>query len=245
MYDYNGKVAVVTGAAQGIGACIAERFLREGADVVMLDLKEDVLVSKAAEIDQEREHTMVLPLDVADYDAVADAFRKITERYGKVDILVNNAGITRDAMAHKMTPEQFDMVLKVSLYGAFNCSRQVIAGMKERNYGRIISLSSLANRGNIGQLNYSSAKAAIVGFTKTLSMELAANGITVNCVAPGMIYTDIIKTVPDKVQEQMKAMVPAKRFGQPEEVANLVAFLASDEAAYISGQSINITGGWH
>lgn len=245
MYDYNGKVAVVTGAAQGIGACIAERFLREGADVVMLDLKEDVLVSKAAEIDPEREHTMVLPLDVADYDAVADAFRKITERYGKVDILVNNAGITRDAMAHKMTPEQFDMVLKVSLYGAFNCSRQVIAGMKERNYGRIISLSSLANRGNIGQLNYSSAKAAIVGFTKTLSMELAANGITVNCVAPGMIYTDIIKTVPDKVQEQMKAMVPAKRFGQPEEVANLVAFLASDEAAYISGQSINITGGWH
>ena len=245
MYDYNGKVAVVTGAAQGIGACIAERFLREGADVVMLDLKEDVLVSKAAEIDQEREHTMVLPLDVADYDAVADAFRKITERYGKVDILVNNAGITRDAMAHKMTPEQFDMVLKVSLYGAFNCSRQVIAGMKERNYGRIISLSSLANRGNIGQLNYSSAKAAIVGFTKTLSMELAANGITVNCVAPGMIYTDIIKSVPDKVQEQMKAMVPAKRFGQPEEVANLVAFLASDEAAYISGQSINITGGWH
>lgn len=245
MYDYNGKVAVVTGAAQGIGACIAERFLREGADVVMLDLKEDVLVSKAAEIDPEREHTMVLPLDVADYDAVADAFRKITERYGKVDILVNNAGITRDAMAHKMTPEQFDMVLKVSLYGAFNCSRQVIAGMKERNYGRIISLSSLANRGNIGQLNYSSAKAAIVGFTKTLSMELAANGITVNCVAPGMIYTDIIKSVPDKVQEQMKAMVPAKRFGQPEEVANLVAFLASDEAAYISGQSINITGGWH
>lgn len=245
MYDYNGKVAVVTGAAQGIGACIAERFLREGADVVMLDLKEDVLVSKAAEIDPEREHTMVLPLDVADYDAVADAFRKNTERYGKVDILVNNAGITRDAMAHKMTPEQFDMVLKVSLYGAFNCSRQVIAGMKERNYGRIISLSSLANRGNIGQLNYSSAKAAIVGFTKTLSMELAANGITVNCVAPGMIYTDIIKTVPDKVQEQMKAMVPAKRFGQPEEVANLVAFLASDEAAYISGQSINITGGWH
>lgn len=245
MYDYNGKVAVVTGAAQGIGACIAERFLREGADVVMLDLKEDVLVSKAAEIDPEREHTMVLPLDVADYDAVADAFRKITERYGKVDILVNNAGITRDAMAHKMTSEQFDMVLKVSLYGAFNCSRQVIAGMKERNYGRIISLSSLANRGNIGQLNYSSAKAAIVGFTKTLSMELAANGITVNCVAPGMIYTDIIKSVPDKVQEQMKAMVPAKRFGQPEEVANLVAFLASDEAAYISGQSINITGGWH
>ena len=244
MGKLTGKKAIVTGASRGIGLAIATELAREGADVAILStsVKEDLAAKLSSELGVQ---VKSYACNVADSETVQSVFKQIIADMGTVDILVNNAGITRDAMAHKMTPEQFDMVLKVSLYGAFNCSRQVIAGMKERNYGRIISLSSLANRGNIGQLNYSSAKAAIVGFTKTLSMELAANGITVNCVAPGMIYTDIIKTVPDKVQEQMKAMVPAKRFGQPEEVANLVAFLASDEAAYISGQSINITGGWH
>lgn len=245
MYDFNGKVAVVTGAAKGIGGCIAERFVREGAQVVLIDLSEEALMAKAVEIDPEGMKTMILPVDVTDYEAVERAFMKIADRYQKIDILINNAGITKDAMSYKMTPDQFDMVLKVSLYGTYNCTRQVIKGMKERGYGRIVSLSSLANRGNIGQLNYSSAKAGIVGFTKTLSMELASYGITANCIAPGMIFTDIIKTVPEEVQEKMKAMIPAKRFGQPEEVAALAVFLASDEAGYISGQCINITGGWH
>lgn len=246
MYNFEGRIAVVTGAAQGIGAAIAEKLLKEGADgVALVDMNAEILADTAKKLDPEGSRTMTVTCNVADEKSVAEAFKKIEARFGKIDILVNNAGVARDAMSWKMTEDQFDTVLKVSLYGAFYCAKQVINGMKDRGYGRIISMSSLANRGNVGQANYSAAKAGIVGLTKTLSMELAAKGITVNCIAPGMIYTDIIKHVPEKVQESMKAMIPMKRFGEPEEVASLAAFLASDEAAYISGQCINITGGWH
>ncbi len=244
MYDFSNKIVVITGAARGIGAAMAERFLRDGAEgVAMIDMDKDALEAKAKELDPDGTRTFADVCNVADYADVEACFAKIKERFGRVDILVNNAGITRDAMSWKMTPEQFDAVMKVSLYGAFNCSKQVIPDMKEAGFGRIISLSSLAHRGNIGQANYSAAKAGIIGMTKTLAMELSAKGITVNCIAPGMVYTDIIKTVPEKVQEAMKASVPMKRFGEAYEVANLAAFLASDEASYISGQCIKITGG--
>ena len=243
MYNMNQRVAVVTGAAQGIGAAIVKRLLEENAYVAMLDLKIQQLEELQNSIDSAKERTLAVECNVADKDSVENAFKLIEDRFGKVDILVNNAGITRDMMAHKMDLDSFDKVVRVSLYGTFLCTSQVISGMKERNYGRIISLSSLSSRGNIGQANYSSAKAGIIGYTKTLSLELGKNGITVNCIAPGLIRTDMISTIPEKVLNETLKGIPLRRAGEPEEVAALVAFLASDEASYISGQCIRISGG--
>jgi len=245
MYDFSGKIAVITGAAKGLGAAMAQRFLEDGAQgVAMLDLTQNALTAAAARLDPTGTRTQTVICDVANYQSVEAAFTEILAQFGRVDILVNNAGITRDCLAAKMTAEQFDPVVQVSLNGAFYCARQVMGGMRERGWGRIISLSSIARHGNVGQVNYSAAKAGIVGLTKTLSNELVSKNITVNCIAPGIINTDIIKTVPEKQMEAFLQMIPMHRFGEPEEVAGLAAFLASDEAAYISGQCIEINGGW-
>lgn len=245
MYDLNNKIAVVTGAAQGLGAAITKQFLSDGIQAVaMLDLQEEVLVAAAARLDPEKSRILPVACDVSNHDSVQRAFQAVEHRFSKVDILVNNAGITRDALSYKMTETQFDDAVKVSLYGSFYCVQQVINGMRERGYGRIISMSSLANRGNVGQLNYAAAKAGIVAMTQTLAMELGRNNITANCVAPGMINTDIIKTVPEKNLNAILNSIPMRRVGEPEEVAALVSFLASDKASYISGQCIRITGGW-
>lgn len=246
MYDFNGKIVAVTGAAQGLGAAMAQRFLQEGAQgVALLDLNREGLQATVARLDPAGTRTMSVPCNVADHRSVEAAFAQIGERFGRVDILINNAGITRDSMSHKMTAEQFDPVVQVSLNGAFYCVQQVIGGMRERGWGRIISLSSLAAGGNIGQANYSAAKAGVIGMTKTLALELAPNHITVNCVAPGLINTDIIKSVPEKQMEEFLKSIPMHRVGEPAEVASLAAFLASNEAAYITGQCIKITGGLH
>ena len=245
MYDFSGKIAVVTGAAQGLGEAIAKRFLNDGIPgVALLDLNEEVLAATAARLDPEGNRVLPVACDVSDPDSVAQAFQAVERRFGTVDILVNNAGITRDAMSYKMTASQFDAAVKVSLYGSFYCVQQVVNGMRKRGYGRIVSMSSLASRGNVGQLNYASAKAGIIAMTQTLSMELGRYNITANCVAPGMINTDIIKTVPEKNMNAILSNIPMRRVGEPEEVASLVAFLASDEASYISGQCVRITGGW-
>ena len=245
MYDFSGKIAVVTGAAQGLGEGIVKRFLNDGIPgVALLDLNEEVLAATAARLDPEGNRVLPVACDVSDPDSVAQAFQAVERRFGAVDILVNNAGITRDAMSYKMTASQFDAAVKVSLYGSFYCVQQVVNGMRKRGYGRIVSMSSLASRGNVGQLNYASAKAGIIAMTQTLSMELGRYNITANCVAPGMINTDIIKTVPEKNMNAILSNIPMRRVGEPEEVASLVAFLASDEASYISGQCVRITGGW-
>lgn len=245
MYDFSGKIAVVTGAAQGLGEGIVKRFLNDGIPgVALLDLNEEVLAATAARLDPEGNRVLPVACDVSDPDSVAQAFQAVERRFGAVDILVNNAGITRDAMSYKMTASQFDAAVKVSLYGSFYCVQQVVNGMRKRGYGRIVSMSSLASRGNVGQLNYASAKAGIIAMTQTLSMELGRYNITANCVAPGMINTDIIKTVPEKNMNAILNNIPMRRVGEPEEVASLVAFLASDEASYISGQCVRITGGW-
>ena len=245
MYDFSGKIAVVTGAAQGLGEAIAKRFLNDGIPgVALLDLNEEVLAATAVRLNPEGNRVLPVACDVSDPDSVAQAFQAVERRFGTVDILVNNAGITRDAMSYKMTASQFDAAVKVSLYGSFYCVQQVVNGMRKRGYGRIVSMSSLASRGNVGQLNYASAKAGIIAMTQTLSMELGRYNITANCVAPGMINTDIIKTVPEKNMNAILSNIPMRRVGEPEEVARRVAFLASDEASYISGQCVRITGGW-
>ena len=242
---FSNKIVVVTGAAKGLGRSIAERFFAEGAEMtIMLDMDKDLLFAAAKEIDPDGAGTWAKECDVSDPTCVEKVFAEIQEKFGRVDILVNNAGITRDALFHKMSNEQFDQVLKVSLYGTFYCSRQVVAGMRERGWGRIINMSSLANRGNVGQANYAAAKAGLIGLTKTMAMELGRNGITVNCLAPSLINTDIIKTVPEELKAKMVSAVPVRRIGEPEEVASMVAFLAGEEAGYVSGQCIKITGGW-
>jgi NAD(P)-dependent dehydrogenase (short-subunit alcohol dehydrogenase family) len=244
MHEFNGKIVAVTGAAQGLGAAMAQRFLQDGAEgVALLDLNREGLQATVTRLDPAGTRTIAVLCNVADHRSVEEAFAQIGERFGRVDILINNAGITRDSMSHKMTVEQFDPVVQVSLNGAFYCAQQVIGPMRERGWGRIISLSSLAAGGNIGQANYSAAKAGIIGMTKTLALELAPNYITVNCIAPGLIKTEIIQSVPEKQMEAFLRSIPMHRVGEPEEVANLAAFLASDEAAYITGQCIKITGG--
>ena len=244
MHDFNEKIVVITGGAKGLGYAMAERFLANGAQsVVILDLNQEAIDEALNTLSSTGERVLGLVCDVGNYSAVEEAFAKIDQHYGRVDILINNAGITRDAFAAKMTPEQFDITVQISLNGAFYCTRQVIAGMRKRGWGRIISLSSMAAEGNIGQANYAAAKAGIIGLTRTLSDELAGNGVTVNSISPGLIRTDIIKTIPDSLMEKLIQKIPAGRIGEPKEVADLVAFLASDKAAYISGQDIKISGG--
>lgn len=244
MYDFSERIVAITGAAKGLGYAMAERFLADGAEgVALLDIQQDVLEVARRSLDPTGERTLPVICNVGDNASVEEGFAKIQDHFGRVDILVNNAGITRDALATKMTPEQFDITVQVSLNGAFYCARQVITGMRERGWGRIISLSSMAAEGNIGQSNYAAAKAGIIGWTRTLSDELVNKGITVNSIAPGLINTDIIKTIPDTLMERLISNIPAGRIGEPKEVADLTAFLASDQAAYISGQHIKISGG--
>ena len=244
MYEFSGKIVAITGAAKGLGLAMAERFLADGAaGVALLDRIPDILEKACQSLDPTGERTLPIMCDIGDYASVEKGFAKIYDHFGKVDILINNAGITRDALAAKMTPEQFDLAVQINLNGAFYCARQVIAGMRERGWGRIISLSSMAAEGNIGQSNYAAAKAGLMGWSRTLSDELVSSGITVNTIAPGLINTDIIKTIPETLMEKLINNIPAKRIGEPSEVANLTAFLASDQAAYISGQNIKISGG--
>jgi len=244
MYDFSEKIVVITGGAKGLGYQMAEQFLAGNAKAVaILDINEEVLASAKKSLDPTGERVFATTCDVGDASSVAAAFGKVFDKFGRVDILVNNAGITSDGFAAKMTPEQFDRVVRINLNGSFYCVQQVIAGMRERKFGRIINLSSMAAQGNVGQTNYSAAKAGVIGMTRTLSDELASSGITVNAIQPGLTNTDIVKTIPENVMEKLIANIPAKRMGEPEEVANLVTFLASDKAGYITGQNIKISGG--
>lgn len=244
MGKLTGRYAVVTGAGKGIGRAIAERFLEDDvAGVALFDMDAELVAATAKELDPSGEKAIAIRCNVADQENVNEAIQSVIEKFGRVDILVNNAGITRDAMFHKMTDAQAKMVMDVNFFGTFYCCQAVIPGMREREYGKIINISSTSAFGNIGQTNYAASKAAIDGFTRTLALESARKNITVNSIAPGMIETDILKTIPADIMQQKIKSVPANRLGQPSEIASVASFLACDDSSWVTGNCILACGG--
>ena len=241
------KAAVVTGAGRGIGEAIALRLAEEGAKVVVNDVNEENC-GRAVEAIRSKGGQAVLVIGSVTVREIAQKIiDTAVKEFGTVDILVNNAGILRDASLHKMTDEQWDQVIEVNLKGVFLCTQCAARVMRERGYGKIINLSSVMWRGNPGQLNYSAAKAGIIGMTKTAAKELAPRRINVNAIAPGLILTDMLKSMPPilfaRMEKSLPSLVPLGRFGSPRDVANLALFLASDESSYITGQIIYCDGG--
>jgi len=238
------KVCIITGAAQGIGLATARRFAREGAVVIVCDVRApgvDAAVQQCRQDGAQAEGFVVNVTDRAQVDAMVQAVR---QRWGRIDVLVNNAGITRDARLQKMTLEQFDAVIDVNLRGVFHCSQAVADTMVLQGSGVILNASSVVGiYGNFGQTNYAASKFGVIGFTKTWSRELGPKGVRVNAVAPGFIETPILATMPQKVVEQMRQDVPLRRMGQPEEIASVYAFLASDDASYVNGAVLEVSGG--
>lgn len=238
------RKAIVTGAGRGIGRAIAAAFAREGADVAVCDVNYAGAQAVARELEAPGRRVLPIAVDVTRKAQVDAMVGRATEVFGRVDILVNNAGVIRDAMLHKMTEEDFDAVIAVHLKGAWLCCRAVVAGMRERQYGRIISMSSISGKvGNVGQTNYSAAKAGIVGLTKAAALELARHNITANIIQPAFIDTDMTRSIPEAPRAATIAHIPMQRAGLPEDVANAALFLASDDAAYITGAVLEVTGG--
>ncbi len=242
--DFSGRTSLVTGASQGIGEAIALELARGGSEVVLVDVQKEKLEEVARKIRESQGKTSVYCADVSRLDQVTKVVEEVLEKHKKIDHLVNNAGITRDSLLMRMTEEEWDAVLAVNLKGIFNFSKAVIRSMISSRYGRIINLSSVvALIGNVGQCNYSASKAGVIGFTKSLAREVASRGITVNAVAPGFISTAMTESLPEAVKKTFLDLIPMKRFGTPGEVAHIIKFLLSEEAAYITGQVINVNGG--
>jgi 3-oxoacyl-[acyl-carrier protein] reductase len=238
-----GKVAVVTGAARGIGRAIAEGLARRGASVTLGDVDQGAVTAAAAALLEAGGPARAVACDVSQVGEAERLLQSAVDEFGSLDILVNNAGINRDGMLHKMLDDQWSQVLDVDLTGVFYLTRRAAQVMRAQGSGRIVSISSASWLGSLGQANYAAAKAGVVGLTLTASRELAAKGITANVICPGFIDTDMTRGVPADVWDQVVQRIPMGRAGQPGDVANLVCFLASDEAAYITGQIINVGGG--
>lgn len=237
MKRLEGKVAVVTGAAKGLGAAMAQTFAREGAKVVAVDM---------GELTYSNPNVEYFPLNVTDRVACKELFDKVVAKYGRVHILVNNAGITQDSMTKKMTDEKWDLVIAVNLTGVFNLTRYFGPHMEELGGGSIINISSVVGEyGNIGQANYSATKAGVIGLTKSWAKEFARKGVPVrvNAIAPGYIMTDMMKTVPEELLQKFAGQTMLGRLGQPQEIADAALFLASDEAAYVTGHVLSVNGG--
>jgi len=235
------KVAIVTGAGRGIGEGIARKLAHEGAMVISADVNEADAKRVAADCGN---GSMGVRLDVSSAAECDAAVKDVHEHYGRLDILVNNAGINRDAMLHKMTDEQWHQVIAVDLTGVFFMTRAASRMMRAAGSGRVINISSASWMGNIGQANYAAAKAGVVGLSRTAAKELARSQVTVNAICPGFIDTAMTRGIPDAIREQQVARIPLGRAGQPADVAALVAFLASDEAGYVTGEVINVGGGY-
>ena len=241
MFDLSGKSALVTGASGGIGAAIARQLHAQGATVGLHGTRAERLEELRAELG-DRAHA--LPADLGDRDAVKGLAESATEALGQVDILVNNAGITKDGLFVRMSDEDWDRVIEVNLTSMFRLTRELVYPMMRRRGGRVVNITSVvAVTGNPGQANYCASKAGMIGMSKSLAMEIAGRGVTVNCVAPGFIETPMTDALNDKQKDAILGAVPAKRLGTGDEVASAVTFLASDEAAYVTGQTLHVNGG--
>lgn len=238
------KVAIVTGSARGIGKAIALKFAKDGYDVVISDILEDVAKETAKEIEALGQKSLVVVADVSKAEDAARLIDETVKAFGRLDVLVNNAGITRDNLAIRMKESEWDMVLNINLKGTFLCSQAAAKVMMKKRSGRIVNIASVSGiLGTAGQANYASSKAGVIALTKALARELGPRNITVNAVAPGFIITEMTEKLPEKVKEDYLAQIPLKRGGTPEDVANVVAFLASDAASYVTGTTLIVSGG--
>lgn len=243
--DFTNKTAVVTGGSRGIGLAIATKLAQGGANIAILYVgNESEGIKAKEELLQYGTKVEQYFCDVSDFEASQKVVEQVIEEFGGIDFLINNAGITRDKLILNMDEKDFDAVISVNLKGTFNMIKHTYKHFMKKRFGRIVSTSSIVGlNGNAGQANYSASKAGIIGLTKSVAKELAGRGVTANAVAPGYIGTDMTNVLSDKVKDAMKAQIPAKRIGTPEDVANVVAFLCSDEAAYVTGEVIRVDGG--
>ena len=246
MFSLKVKVALVTGASQGIGWDIAQALVVAGAKVAVAARTEEKLALLVGEIETAGGEAIAIKMDVADAEQVKAGFKRVIDKFGRLDILVNNAAITRDGLAVRMKADDWDAVIRTNLTGAHLCIQQALGTMMRARAGRIINVSSVvAQMGNAGQANYVAAKAGLIGLTKAIAMEIASRNITVNAVAPGFIETPMTDVLSDKVKEELKARIPLGRLGVPRDVAASIVFLASDEAAYITGHVLDVNGGMY
>jgi len=242
---FEGRVAIITGGSRGIGRAIAELLASRGADLVIADYQIDLANSTASEIaEQTGQKVIAVEVDVSKLELAQRMSKVVVDEFGKIDILVNNAGITRDDLLMRMKEKDWDDVININLKGAWNCSKAVIRPMMKKRYGRIVNISSVSGQaGQAGQTNYSASKAGLIGFTKAMAREVATRGIAVNAVAPGFIPTALTNELPGELKDYIISATPMGRMGTPEEIAFAVAFLASDEASYITGQVLGVDGG--
>lgn len=239
-----GKVSIITGGASGIGKATVLKFAQEGAIVAVCDLNQETIDATVNEVKAAGGEAVGYIVNVTNKSQINDMVADVKARFGRIDVLVNNAGIVQDAQLTKMTDEQFDLVIDINLRGVYNCAKAVVDTMVAQGGGVILNASSVVGvYGNFGQTNYAATKFGVIGFVKTWAKELGKKGIRANAVCPGFVATPILKAMPEKVIQAMEDRVPMKRMAQPEEIASLYAFLASDEASYINGAAIEITGG--
>lgn len=239
-----GKVSIITGGASGIGKATAEKFAAEGAIVAVCDINLNAVLDVVESLRTRGAQAFGYPVDVTCRQQISDVVADLKKCFGRVDVLVNNAGIVQDAQLVKMTDDQFDRVIDINLKGVYNCAKAVVETMVEQGSGVILNASSVVGvYGNFGQTNYAAAKFGVIGFVKTWAKELGRKGVRANAVCPGFVSTPILQSMPDKVIQAMEARVPMQRMAAPEEIANVYAFLASDEASYINGAAIEVTGG--
>jgi 3-oxoacyl-[acyl-carrier protein] reductase len=244
MNKLENKVAIVTGASRGIGKVIAEEIAKSGAKTVCVSRSESDIKIVSDDINNDGFTSISIACDITNTDDFQKLVKTVVEQFGSVDILINNAGITKDNLIMRMSDEDWNIVIDTNLKGAFNGTKAVTRHMMKQRSGRIINISSVVGlTGNAGQANYSASKAGLIGLTKATAKELASRGITANCIAPGYIETDMTEQLSDKIKNTLIEQIPLKRIGQPKDIASTVCFLASDEAGYITGQTITVDGG--
>ena len=237
------KIAIITGASRGIGKSIASTLAKEGMILALVARNQEKLEELKKELQNSEIHS-VYSCDVSNFQEVEKVVKSVFEKYGKIDYLINNAGITKDTLLLRMREEDWDSVISINLKGVFNFTKQVIPYMAKQRFGKIVNISSIVGlMGNAGQSNYAASKSGIIGFTKSIAKEYGGKGIRANAVAPGFVETDMTAKLPERVKEEYIKAIPLKRFGKPEDIANVVKFLLSDDADYITGETINVSGG--